>query len=584
MVRFFVCLSLCLCNGLFSGEFTASVNRNQISVGESLVLKLKLTDASPKSSPSLSPLQSAFVIKSQNQSSSTVIANGRVSSSITWQYTLVPTQEGEQSLPSLSIVTSDGVLETTAIPIWVTSKLDSAVKKESVADNGLTLTTKVSNKTPFHNEPFTYTITLISKKNLVNVSAEKLVVNDAVVEMIGEPKITQQIVDGVRANVLDISFIITPMKAGALTIPSTFIQGSVPTRGRSRSNTVFDEDFDPFPMMFGFERSEPFALATGDTVVDVRPPVETVRPWLPVESLQLKDEWLPPESIKVGEPISWVLTIEALGIKGSQLPPLNDQLKNSQIFKVYADKPEITDSIDNGKLKTFKKETFTVIPQRSGVLKLPEIKLSWWNVKANRPEKAVIAAREINVLPADVAATAMILPTAELQNNRGDSVEPSPSNLLLYGVITCLASLLLVAFFWVFALQRRIYRLAEPVVKAKLECQPEKKMLPASLKQLQFVKTPAELQQFLQGYGYANLDLAPNATTKSIGDALCLRAPENHREEISALVKSLDDALYHDKSFPLQENVNRYVTILQNIKEKKVVKRKSSNLQDLNPR
>ncbi len=52
---------------LFSGEFTASVSRNQFHVGETFTLTLTLKDASAQGAPALDSLKGSFSIHSRSK-------------------------------------------------------------------------------------------------------------------------------------------------------------------------------------------------------------------------------------------------------------------------------------------------------------------------------------------------------------------------------------------------------------------------------------------------------------------------------------------------------------------------------------
>jgi len=103
----------------WAAEFTASVNRNRVAVGESFSLKLELSGASANSKPAVSGLKRYFDVTGRGQSSNTVIINGDVSNSTSWTYTLTPKKEGEITIPPVSIETSDGEVSSQAITVSV---------------------------------------------------------------------------------------------------------------------------------------------------------------------------------------------------------------------------------------------------------------------------------------------------------------------------------------------------------------------------------------------------------------------------------------------------------------------------------
>lgn len=442
---------------LLSGEFTASVNRNSILAGDSITLNLTLKDASAKGMPNLDVLKHAFAIHSQQQATQTTMRNGHISSNRIWNLVLTPlATEGDVMIPAISILSSEGMLVSKPIAIQI-------VKESGTSSdiNGLTLTTDVSEAKPYKNEPLFLTVRLVSRVDVANVAIQPFQIADAIVEPDGDPQVSRKLVDGIRTNIIEFRYMVTPLKAGPLQIPSVLIQGGIPIRRKSGS--LFEDEFFS---MTGFERLKPFTLTTAETVVDVQPPVAGINPWLPLRSLKLVEIWDDAQSLQVGEPIVRGFKIMAEGIPSSQLPNLMDQL-NHPAFKIYADKPEMEDEVKAGRIHGMRKEQYTLIPQQTGSLTLPEISIVWWDVVKKERAVARIPARILQILP---GASLGSLPSMEekavpaLANFQENTVHP-----IFYAAIGALMLLLLIAIFWVISLQRRIARL-EPqkdIISAK---------------------------------------------------------------------------------------------------------------------
>jgi len=443
---------------LFSGEFTASVERNQINVGESFTLNLTLKDTSAQGAPSIGALKKTFSINSQQQSSNTVFMNGHRSSSITWRVALTPQMEGEATIPSISINTSDGTLTSDPIRISVVkgnpTASDSDIKE-------ITFTADVSQAKPYKNEPVIYTVKLASKIDLSNIRVQKLNIEDAIVESNGEPKIYKRIVDGIKVDVIEFGYLITPLKAGPLKIPAIIIQGDIPIRRKSRQGSVFD-DSESFFRMLAFDQLKPFTLATEEVVLDVQPALVDMNPWLPARSLRIEEIWDESQTLQAGEPIIRGFKIVAEGIMSSQLPSLNDLQIKDNSFKIYADKPESGDEIKDGTIHSFRKEQYTLIPQQSGALTLPEISLAWWDVAKKERVFAHIPSRTLQIKGGVENAKSQITRTEEerlpIPAFRNELVQ---RDSIFYVLMAGLAVLLLSAILWVIALQKKIGRLTE---------------------------------------------------------------------------------------------------------------------------
>lgn len=477
---FFIALSaffLSLASAVFlvAGEFTASVSSTQVHLSESFSLNLILKDASLKEAPAVSALREHFSINSQQHSINKTIVNGKVSSSITWKLSLTPKVEGAVQIPSITVNTAEGFLSTQPITLNV---IKGSNPQSSVDGVGPSIINKVSNAAPYKNEPLIYTALLTSKMPLYNVQVQKMQVEDAIVELLKEPKLEERVVGGVLLNVIEFIYLITPLKAGPLTIPPTSIQGAIPQKRKGQFNSFFDDDFDPFAMMQGVDGLKPFTLVTEEIQLDVQPAILEMSPWLPAKALTLKEQWPSDQTLRVGEPFSRGFLIEAEGLKASQLPHLEDLQSQNSTFKVYADKPEEQETVFQDFIQSMRKEQYTFIPQQAGTWVLHEISISWWDTAKKEKRTSTIPARTVQILPAlettTFEQTASEANVASVKEALTSSAHPP---FLLYVIIGILTFFLTAALLWGFTLQRKLASLTkDPFQKS---AKPKKSISPS---------------------------------------------------------------------------------------------------------
>jgi len=106
---------------------------------------------------------------------------------------------------------------------------------------------------------------------------------------------------------------------------------------------------------------------------------------------------------RVGEPFTRTIEIQAEGLTAAQLPPLLEQA-HIQGFKMYPDKPELEQKVEQEGLVGVRREKVAMVPMQAGRITLPEIRVRWWNVRTGQVQSSIIAAREIEVLPARAQA------------------------------------------------------------------------------------------------------------------------------------------------------------------------------------
>ncbi len=461
--------TLCLLPALlFSGQFTASVSHNPINLGESFTLSLTLKDATAKAAPSVDALKKSFSIASQQQLFNTVVMNGQATSSTTWKLSLVPLSEGSTLIPSIAIDTSEGVLSSDPIALQVV-KAAPSTGADSSDKNDVLLSTDVSNAKPYKSQPFVYTVRIVSKRDLADLKLPNFNLEDAIIETHGEPKMYKQVVGGVNVSIIEVAYLITPLKGGSLKIPSIVIQGAIPVPRKNQSRSPFDDDFALSSLIHGFERLKTFALATEEAIIEVQPPIAGMNPWLPASALKIEETWNGASTLQVGEPFTRGFKIEAEGIASSQLPSLNHQLMSDAHFKIYADKPELSDEGKDGRIKSHRKEQYTLIPQQAGTLTLPELSLTWWDMAKNEKVITRIPAKTVHILSAPESTLKKMDPTAvetpAVRNLPAPAAQEHP--ILLYFLIGGLAILLLGVIFWAVILQKKIRQFAKVPAERK---------------------------------------------------------------------------------------------------------------------
>jgi len=93
-------LLVCSPSRLVAASFTATLDRETVTVGESATLSLKFEGGEPKQIPSPPPIANLHV-ESGGSSRNISIVQGQYSSSISQTFTLTPTQPGDYTIPSL---------------------------------------------------------------------------------------------------------------------------------------------------------------------------------------------------------------------------------------------------------------------------------------------------------------------------------------------------------------------------------------------------------------------------------------------------------------------------------------------------
>jgi hypothetical protein len=587
---------------VFAASFTATVDSTHVTAGEGFSLQLSLSGADAKGNPDLSTLKQSFDIVGQAQTSNTSIINGHMSSSTGWQLALIPKQTGHVTVPPVAVDTDNGRLSTQPITLDVgdATPQQSSQGAPIHAGRDVTISATTNLPNPYQDQPIIYTVRIVAHDSISDLSLGNVTADNAIVQPQGEVETKDALENGVPVKIIEMRYLVTPLKAGTVTIAPVTMQGSIISNAAAqRFNGISNGFIDPMQMFqqmgnFGFMQSKPFSLASNVVTLNVRAPAVAMDPWLPLKEFKIMEKIDASQVIKVGDPIARTFTLLADGMVGSQLPSLDLKL-NAADFKVYADKPSTKTSIDKntGDVIGQREESFSVIPLKPGSLTLPEIKIPWWDVKNDRIAYAEVPARNIDVLPAPISINESTQNALKPQiNNVASSPEPQTPHQIVttsqtpwfwYGLVGVLMLVIVAVALWAINLQRKVNR-QNGKVDAQAKNENIKPKPPADIKWDQ-IRTAEDLHHELLAYAHDHWGMSQNATLEAAFAQQRLRlsnAPEQN--EIETISRQLTAALYAGKPIDLEDIKTKCRHMIASLnKPEKDKKDSSEKLPHLNP-
>lgn len=596
------CLMTCLVmlfniHSVLAADFTATVDNSVVNLGQGFQLNLSLKDAKSKGRPDFSVLEKDFTIYNSSESSQMMIVNGDITSQKSWTLVLMPKQQGKLTLPSLNIETDHGVLRSK--PIVIQAKASSSVQNspDATQQKAVYTETKLNKETVYKNEPVLMTSRLIAYQNISDISLEDPVIDGAIVERLAEPTVQEMMLQGRAAKVLQVQYLLTPIKAGKLAIHGPVFNGKV------QLNSPQPESMDPFEMMrnfdhfgfSGFADFRPFSLTDSTKTINIKPAVNQLQPWLPAENLTLSEDWQGLQSAKVAEPITWKLTISAKGLASAALPSLKEQIEKSANVKVYADKPVLNDALDSDAqtISSTRQESYTLIPQSSGELALPEIKIAWWNVKKDKIMYATIPARTIHVAAGAVnqnnAASSLSTEQAKTQtaSNNTDLTKSAGSATLpswVIPVVVTLAGILILMFISLILLWKKSKNLNNTPTKTT-DKQREDGIEKHSTLTIETAATLDDLQKVIQQFAQDKLAMPATSSLKSIHNVM-----QQRYDMINCQVLAeIEAGLYQKETKQIViadfkvEVANMFNAVNKQLKKTKKQTKMTESFQPLNP-
>ena len=452
-------LALLLWVSAVQAELSASLSRNQVSIGTSFQLDIT-ADRSPDADPDFSGLNQDFEIPNQSQSQNIQMINGNISRNISWNITLMARRTGTLTIPAIPF----GKESTRALSVEV---MEADPGQDGVADDDIFLEVETAPGKIHVNQQLLLTIKLFRAVNTDNarLSPPRADDPDIIIRKLGEDDQYETRVDGRRYLVIERRYALFPQRSGTLTLAPVVFQGEVALPG-SRGQNLFGIPFRGRGQPAQTRRIQSDSIRL---TIRPRPGKAASGSWLPSSNLQLVENWGGIEpSFQAGEPVTRTLMLFADGLTAAQLPALDLQLPEG--LKQYPDQPVLRDRESNTGITGIRQEKIAIVPSRAGDYTLPAISLEWWNTETGKLQRATLPERRIHV---SAAASNRPYPpplTRKPVAEQSDE-ETSPTETILEANPYLLAVALFLALGWLLTAfawwRRRRPRSIKPEVKIK---------------------------------------------------------------------------------------------------------------------
>ncbi len=411
-------------------EFTATVNRNPVPEGETLVLTLELKDVDTSASPDLNILSNDFTIMSVSNGYRTNIVNGDVSKSRQWSLVMIPNHSGEIVIPAIELAG----YKTQPITLKVNAAgsepiADAAAQPQPDAPR-FKMVGSVDNQNPYVQQQIIYKLKIYDAGGLQGDAPVFLAnADDWVIKSLGEPEIETQIINGQPLREITFTYAMFPQKSGNLIVPAVQFNGYYLTKSKRIDPFAgfFNDDdmFGGFGLNDIFARKNPIVLRAKAIPIEVKPAAINDGWWLPASKVELSAEFEKSHpQFAVGEPISRTIYLKAYGVTDNQLPEL--KFANIEGVKQYPEKPITEMGIENNQIVAKAQIGNVYIPSQSGEIVLPEITVNWFNTKTQKIETAALPAYKAVVFQgnAPVIAEEQPKPSAIAEPKVAPSAQP----------------------------------------------------------------------------------------------------------------------------------------------------------------
>lgn len=382
----------CLLSIQAKADVQVEIDPSEISIDEPFRLTLTQTNLQSSSGiPDFTPLHKDFSILATERGVNYSVTNGQTQSSSTWTVALKARKAGALTIPAITV----GTEQTTPLVINVAASASPQSNSVSFGDQqaqDIVLTTEVSEKNPYVNQQITYKVTLYNSKQLLDANYQGPKVENALLIPLGGGKRYQTQKNNTQYLVEEQNYAIFPQKSGPLKITSPVFTALVydynPQRLKAEDKPL-TLDVQPIPKQF------------------------TGKIWLPAKQVKLSEQYENvTATISQGSTLVRTVRLEGVGIPAQLLPNLN--FAQSDAFSVYPEKGKDNNQILQGELVSSTEIKVTYLFNKSGDIRIPELKLPWFNTTTGKEEIASLPPKTISVNPS-ANAPAAATPAAPVQ-------------------------------------------------------------------------------------------------------------------------------------------------------------------------
>lgn len=321
---------------------------------------------------------------------------------------------------------------------WPTSPYGQALPGSS--SEPPEVTASLSTTRGYLQQTLLLTVTIASSRSISTLQPDLPENSGLIFKQIDGPTTRTDSKGGKQQVINQFRYAATPIETGEITLPAIRVKGSF--AGGQPASSSFE------------------AVSQTPIHLHVLPMDPSVQPWLPLHGLVIQAIVQNLRRPEVGKPISLVVDISAVGASGSQLPSLEERLKESD-FRVYREKSTSSGTIsaDGGQLIGQRTEVFTLVPQHGGKVLIPELIIPWWNVDTHRRESGTVPIKQLLVKGAEDGLD-------KDGNQQIDDLFPGASSFILW--VPLIGVFSLTVGFWILAWlrQRRFIQVVEEEIAA----------------------------------------------------------------------------------------------------------------------
>lgn len=354
----------------------ARVDRPTVDLNESLTLEIVVDDVTDLE-PDLTVLDANFHVGQVSKLSNTSIFNGEIRRSLTWTVALMPKRTGPQEIPPVPV----GKQQSNPVAIVVNEPANAPPGEADVF-----VTSEVDVEKTYVQAQVLYRIRIYRAVATRQPALREPTISgvEALFELAGDERQYEAVLNERAYNVIERVIAFYPQESGELKISPARFEARVLRNGRITGRKIFESEAHTIEVL----------------PIPAPPADHPDAAWLPARDVQLSDEWSrPPESLEAGEPVTRRVRLSALGQIETQLPAVD--VPEADGINVYADKPELSRSLEAGGIRGIRQDQYAVIGVAGGDIEMPGVEVPWWDIEAGEWKVASLPPRILTIRGAE---------------------------------------------------------------------------------------------------------------------------------------------------------------------------------------
>jgi hypothetical protein len=355
-----VALGLLISFAAGAANFTASLDRDSIAMGETATLTMTFEGGQPQNTPT--PDVSGLDFANTGNSSSFSWNNGQMTSDVTVTFSITPEQPGEYVIPSLTASIGGQQFSTQPMKLAVTKPGSPSTTQIDSGSQIVFMRLSLPDQKVYPGQIITAQLQIYFRDDVQNEQGLQLTSLPAdgftLGKMVQGGRQQEQVGNRVY-TVFPITIALTALKAGTLSVGPVSANVTIITGG---------QNMGPFGQFFGGEERQ-VGLGADQVNVQALPlPTQNIPPGF---NGAVGDYSMTvtagPTNVAVGDPVTMRVQISGRGALDNVMLPSQTSWNDFKIFPPTS-KTEPTDSLANEGTKTFEE---IVTPQSANVHELP---------------------------------------------------------------------------------------------------------------------------------------------------------------------------------------------------------------------